>query len=600
MIIDNFARYINGVDITKISARSLASPSENVFIKKGKISTRLGISLMGQEGEKQSDKRIHSSFTWHASTSGEHPFRAYKRQLQVYKGGLWKDLFQISENAVRVEFASWVDSNTDIIKSRLVFVDGSDNIHTWNGGVAEIVSVSGNNITIKAGKTFSKLGFDKGNVTTQTILIKGVEYTYETEDLTTSTITLVETPTGVVAGDIVIAKPVTHRNSDNLQGTNKDHIFSYNNHLVTANLDSVRLNFSNLSEYSLATGFEFIPPVDPSTRTTSSPFFVNLDGNVTAIAERRGTLLVSTINDWFKIKKSVVVNSYGFNVSAEKSDTAERIGALPFAVANFKGDLIYIAQDKTIQNITDVDNIQESAIKLISDDIEGLFDSYDMEDSMIYYDSQNISVIVPKEGSMVMFDTTEGFWQPPQKIPINRKSIIDGKQIGHSSSGNESFNLFDGGSDLGSEIIYKIVFGKQPLDNKYSEYKYKQFNEIGFNIRMTQNAIANVKLEYETGGGLHEIPLLIDGLTTFFFENEDIFGIGGSPFGTIPLGSASEKVTSRLKRAMVLSKPASISFFEWRPLITLQGKDIMFQLMGISIDASTKDANSKDERLYIK
>lgn len=88
MIIDNFARYINGVDITKISARSLASPSENVFIKKGKISTRLGISLMGQEGEKQSDKRIHSSFTWHASTSGEHPLRAYKRQLQVYKGGL--------------------------------------------------------------------------------------------------------------------------------------------------------------------------------------------------------------------------------------------------------------------------------------------------------------------------------------------------------------------------------------------------------------------------------------------------------------------------------------------------------------------------------
>jgi len=577
---------------------SLTYPSKNVFVQKGKVTTRAGITLLGQSGDKDRKKAVNSAITWYASTSGEQPLRMYKNVLQLFKGGTWFDLYNVGVDAKRVEFANWIDQNTDIIKSRLVFVDGSDKIFTWNGGVGVIDSVSGNDIILKDGKTFAQLGFDKGDTVAQKVLINGNEYIYTASDVDVATLTLDSTPTGVSAGDFVISKPVEFKSPANLEGFNKDHIYSYKNHLTIGNLDSVRLYFSDITKFDLDTGFDFVIPTG-ANRTLATPFFVNLDGNVTAIGEKRGILRVSTKDDWFKIKKANVVDSFDFYVYVEKSDTAERMGALPFAIAQFKGDLIYISQDKTIQNITDVDNYRESQIKIMSEEIEGLLKTLNLEDAKIDYDSQAISLIIPKEGMLLIFDTIEGAWQPPQMLPISCKSIIDGKQVGHSTSGNESYTLFEGGSDLGAEIEHKIALGQQSFNSKKGEYQYNVYERIGFNIRTTENAVIDTNIEFETGGANIVKPYQIEGKNLTFFGSESSIGLGLNPYGSVGIGDAT-KIDERLKRTIAFVNDDPISFFEWRPTFTLQGKDVIFQLLGISIDISTREARTIDEQLFLK
>ena len=143
----------------------------------------------------------------------------------------------IDDDARAVDFATWVDPNPNIIHTRLFFVDGTSTLHEWNGAIGVVKSVASRVITLEDGKTAEQLGFDDGSTTNQTVIINGDEYLYS-NDPTGQTLSLTTDPSGVAAGDLVIATPTTSEPFSNL---NIDHVYNWNNQLPNTPLSLIHI-----------------------------------------------------------------------------------------------------------------------------------------------------------------------------------------------------------------------------------------------------------------------------------------------------------------------------------------------------------------------
>lgn len=601
MIIQNFKGYQEGRDITQIPANYLAYPSKNVLVHKGKVYTRLGLTVFGASGTV--NNKVHSEKVWKNSKAGEEiPLRCTGTTLQAYleewkTGAGWVDVFDgFDSNLSRVEFSEWVDTNTSIIKSRLIMVDGSVNMYQWNGAIAVVESVAGDVITISGSKTLEQLGFDDGTTTQQTVVINGTEYTYS-HNPTTDELTLDSTPSGVSEGDLVVVKPLTH--SVTLSVISKDHIYNYKGHLVIGGLESVDLYFSHATDYSMSSGFNFTVPA-PTSRTALSPMYFTLDGKITAMHERKNVLWVSTADDWFKITKLYEQNGYGEWSTVEKVESAQRKGAMPYAVSAHKGDMIFLAQDKTVQTVTDLEILQSDQLKLISDDIEDLLIRLDLTGARIYYHGRYIFITVPVESTLLILDTVEGYWQPPQTIPIERLSIIDGTRIGHSNNRDKSFSLFSGKSDLlEADIEAIIALGSIGFEENSDNLSYKSYDIFGLSGYITPNTKATVENLFEYSGAKSEDSFEIDGNTIKTYKIEDDTSLGKHPFASRSWGGGDYETTD-LARFYVFDRSSRESFFEFQPKITIIGSEIEFHLTALSFDVSSSDRTRPSELFISK
>ena len=597
MISKDYKGYKEGEDITKIPTRNLAYPSKNCIVHKGVVRTRLGIKLKGGVGT--TNLKVHSEKVWKDSKSGEMPLRGTGTKLQVYleafkTGAGWTDLLTLSATPDRIEFATFTDINTTIIKKRMFMVYGTGDIVQWNGGVAVVASIIGSAVTISGSLNLNLLGFDDGSTTQQTVIINGSEYTYS-HNPTTKVLTLDSTPpTAPVAGDLIIVKPLTHTTT--LATITKDHIYSYKNHIVIGNLTGNDLYFSDTIAYSMATGLSYTVPVSGS-RTAVSPMYFTLDANITAMRERKGVIWVSTVDDWFKITKLFSQNGFGEWATVEKVESAERMGALPFAVSGYKGDMIFIGQDSTIRSLSDLEIIKSNQIKLISDDIEDQLLRYDLTNCRIYYNGRYIYITVPVESVLVMFDVVESNWQPPQILPISRFSIIAGVKVGHSNNTDESFDLFSGKDDLGADIETVIAFGYQGYTNDTTELEYKWYETLGISGRITPSTKCVLDIFYETDGAKSKNSIIINGAKIKTYDIADDVSWGTYPFASRSW-AGGDVATSDLKRFFVFDKNDAISFFEWRPVFTITGIGQEFHLLALSADINVSE-NTRENDLFI-
>lgn len=577
MIVSKWKGYQEGLDITDIPADYFAYPSKNVMIYKGKAYKRAGTEYFGAEDD--ADNKIHGEYTWKDAQIGEIAVRTEGQKmlawLEPYKTGAgWVEIFDAFDSAVqRVRFATFIDANDSTVHTRLIFVDGSEDVYQWNGAVGVVASVASDTITIAGSKTCEALGFDDGSGTPQTVIINGTEYTYD-NDPTAQDIELTSTPSGVSAGDLVIAKPTVSVTT--LNTFKKDHVFSFKNHVVLGNLESGQLYFSHISDYPL----NFTVPA-PASRTAATAFFVNLDGNVTVTTIRKDKMWVSTEDDWFKITKLDSVNSYDLYVEVEKVETTERNGALPFCVGSYKGDTIFVTQDKTLQMITDNDIVQEDAVKLISDEIALLLKRLDMTDARLVVHDRYFYIICPVSATTLMYDTVENFWQPPQEIGMGLLSIIGGLLIGHSNARNASFYLFKGRQDLGIDFEAVFALGYVSMGD---EFVYKQFSKTGIAGRVTESAEITWETEYEVEGERAKLTRKFKGTDMKLFTGNTLTPWGTVPYGTVPWAGQELPDDSDVKRFFFFDNGTNFPFFEYRPIITVSGDNAAFQLTGYMVD----------------
>lgn len=591
MWVESFKGYREGTDTTMIPQDYLTYPSKNVLVYKGKIVTRGGIENDGTAYTETSG--IHSEYVWKSCPSGQVALRCYGTNLQAKLKGKWVTIFTgFSADTKRVRFAPWVDINGAIIKSRLFMVDGSENIYEWNGGIAEVESIATATITLEGSKTPQQLGFDPGNVTTQNVwllrysgdTVAGIDsYTY-TDALSGSTLTLATTPSPTpTAGDLVIGKFITH--TTKLTGIEKDDIYTYQNHVFVTALDSGRVYYSHAT-----TKLEFTVPMTPTAITAG---FLDLDGYVTAMISRKNVLWISTTDDWFKMTKTIEANSYGFFTSVEKFEQAESVGAKPYAVSILKGDVVYMARDKTIRRITSLEIIGTDEIQLMSDEVDGMLLRYDMEDVRIHYHQRYLFIISVRDATMFILDVigdpergVGAMWQPPQTMAISCISIIDGVRYGHSSARNETFELFTGRTDLGTSIEAVIGFGYVSGDNPF---RYSHHSTFGIHGRGTDTTNVSVIHLYEESGSKaeNETTFNIGNIKKFVTDTDS--GFGAYPWATRSFAGIEDAYDGSVKPFFIFDKWNRVSWFNYRPIFTITGDAVEFHLLGWYIDAEASD-----------
>lgn len=584
MIIKRYKGYIESPDLTQIPNDFLAYPSKNCLIYKGKVVTRGGTENDGTVST--GNTPIHSEYVWRSAPGGAKALRVHGQTLQVKVGALWITLFTgFSSATTRVRFTPWVDTNGSIIKSRLFMVDGSDKIYEWNGSIATVSSYTADTITITGTTTLLSIGFDPGNSTPQAVrvvrlsggAVAGIEaYTHD-DACADTTLHLTSTPSPVpVAGDYVMSSVVERTL---LSGIDKDDIYAYKNHLFVANLDSGRVYYSHTTTYPVTFTI-------PGTKTAITADLLDLDGKYTAMISRKNVLWISTTDDWFKVTKTIEVNAYGYWTNVEKFEQAERSGALPYAVAIHKGDIIFVGQNKYIYRVTSLEIVGTDDMRLLSDEIEGLLLRLDESDVRIYYHERYIFIIYPLENTLVMFDIMEGTWQPPQIIPMSCMSVIDGVRYGHSSARDETFELFTGRNDLGMEIEAVIapgyVSGEHP-------FRYQKHTMFGMHARATVTTKVTVNHYYEESGAKGSNEVSFDVADIKVYEVADDVTFAAQPLATRSLAGVEDSGDNSLKPFFVFDKYTAISWFNYRPVLTLTGAEVEFQLLGWMIDNETSE-----------
>ena len=591
MVIDSFIGYRESADISKIPSGYLAYPSRNVLVTKGKVITRGGLENDGNAPTV--DEAVHSEFVWKDAPGGERPLRVHGTTLQVKHLGKWVTFFTgLDADTTRVFFATWIDSNTTVIKKRLFFCDGSRNLYQWNGFLGTVASYTPTTITFVADKAnLGLMGADAGNVTTQTVVIKSLdgsgvvddsdEETYTTDPTGGLTMALAGAPTFTpVAGDLVFCKPTTVANA--VSSTfNIDVIANYQNHLVAAQYDNVSVYLSHVSTYVLATGLTFVQPAAGS-RTAVTAIYLQLDGGFQGMSTRKGILWISDNDDWYKVTKTVEVNAYGLWVDVEKFETGESKGCLPMAIAKHKGDLIYLAKDLTLQRITTLDVIGKDDIELLSDDVEALFRRLDNDDVRLYYFERGIYIIFPQESTLIILDTAEQRWyfQPPQDIPMNCMSVIGGIKYGHHNGNNETFQLFTGRNDLGTESAQAVI-ALGCLDSG-KHFDYKDSMKFGIDCRLTLSTEVQGDRYFEENGAKATATYSFVGEDITTFASDDDASWATHPYGSVPWGGTDD--TEDLLRAFVFDLEKQTGYFEIRPIITISGAEAEFHLLAIHID----------------
>lgn len=619
MIVKDFIGYKEGRDVSKIPLQNLAYPSKNMLVLKGKAYVRPGIANDGFAATGSTG--VLGEYVWKDSKSGEHALRAAGTALQLKKAkssdltGQWFDIYNgIDSDAARVRFSTWVDGNGSILKKRLAFVDGSANLHQWNGAVGIVASYDGgtNTATLDSAASTALLrGFDPGNANAQTAVVvrfnadgtvAGTEEKTYINDCSGNTIvfsgSLTDAP---AAGDLIIAKPKAYTN---LSTTLKDDVYSFKNHLVVAGLNSVRMNFSHIEDFDVQTGWTFTVP-GLGSRTAHTAIQIELAGNYTAMIARKNVLWASTADGWVKMTKLLEENAYGSLLEIEDFPQAERKGALPFAVANYKGDIVHLSQDKTLHRVFSNELVGTDTLEILSDDVEDLLLRLNMAEVRLYYESRYIWIVCPAESTVLMLDMVGdpergigAYWNPPQIVPCSYISIIGGVRYGHHNSRAETFTLFSGTNDLG--VAIEAVYAPGYHSGEH-ELKYKTHETIGMSHRISSTTKATVRQYFETDGEKASDEFIIDGATAKTYDAPEDISFGILPWASVARGGASE--TTALRRSYSFSKYSRISYFEHRPVITItsrttEEREAEFQLLAWWIDQRASQEKTGDD-LYI-
>jgi hypothetical protein len=608
MIVDTFKGYIEGRDVTKVPMNYLTYPTKNVIIFKETAFTRPGIENDGNP-HTSTEKRVIGEYVWKDALGGEKALRALKGgDIQVKYLGVWIKIGAVDANATHVRFATWIDSSGAIIKKRLFFVDGTDSVYEWNGALGVIASANAGaqTITVGGSGTLERMGFDPGTTTAQPVQV--IRFTSPgviagTDAYTTDSAmdTLVVHTVGAIsnvpaADDIVVGSVVEH--TDVLAGINKDDVYTYKNRLALASLDSIRVYFSDVEAKLDYT----VPAV--ADRVAISPFFVDLAGNYTAMISRfnqssQETILwISDVDGWTKVTALVDQDSFGNWVKSDRVSETERIGALPFCVADYKGDIIFFAQDRTVQRVQSIDVLGRDQLQLISDDVQGFLERVDVTDARIYYLSRYVLIVLPANSLIAMLDMIEEHWLPPQTIGASCLSVIEGVQYGHSNARDETFYLFKGRNDLGADI--ESIFASpyyQGDGRSANTFRPKAHTLIGVSGRTTESAKTTVKQLYNADGYQATDHFVMDGSKMTLHSVPNDYSWGSQVWGIAPLGGPDEG-SNPVKRFFAFSTYDAVSWLEWAVMFTVNGADQEFHLLGFYINESSADTKI-DQALFI-
>ena len=571
--VEEFRGYTTKPDVTNTDKRFLTDGSFNVLVNDGeKLQGRNGYEVVGQSSKDR--YAIESAFTWKTSSGDEIPLRGTNNSLQFLYDSTWTTLVDSLPTA-RFGFpesseSGWWDNSEGI--DILPFVAKDSNIYSWSGCIAVVSAVTSNTITIDSHTTWAEARLVGS---TGTVIVDGDEYAYTgVSGAQLTGVTPDPSAAGVGDGDVIFQKITTNSNKPG-SGLTNDIIDIIQNQVVVGDNSSREIYFSTNTDF---TDYSTIStPREPGEST-----ILTLDNTPVAFAVQENTLYVSAgKSDWYEVIFDLQSISTTFieNISVKKLKNAPLQAAKEKdLVAHIKNSVVFISGEPTLDTLGRVENINTPQSMPLSDPIKPSFDSYDFTGGDIIYYKNQIFIAVPQESLVLIYDLNNGWWQPPQKMPIAKFSIVEGKLYGHSKEVQETYELFkkDVYADAGNIIDMQAVFAYRNFGDRHQKKQFDEYMIEGY-ISPQTNLTLTLEYEYEGSQGEKEFTITGNDEAILFGKGAE-GGLGSLPLGSATLGSSKE-TPSDLKKFRQVNGTRPLDFFEMRAIFSTSSDDAQFEII---------------------
>jgi len=587
--------YRNREDVTNLPPGVLIVGSKNVLSNVSeRLQIREGYALDGETSAIAA--AIVSSFDWLTRGNEEKHLRAgflsssnngklQYRYVDEDGNVTWRDLLT---NLTSVSYNFTKFWNTTESLREVLFVNGASQIQAWNGATAVVLSNTATTITKTGTESWADAGFYvSGN---KTIVVDGVSYTYTGGESTTTLTGLTALPS--LVGEVVHQAVVTTLNSSFTSGppaTFKNGLIStLNNQIFLSSLTASNVWISQVNSY---TNYSQSTP-----RQVGEGSMLILDDNIVAFKPQENFMYVSAGQDlWYNINFELQTSTVGVTyeqVNAEPLKTGKRQGAISqAAVSHMKNNIIVITNETTIDMIGRMENYFGTPQQNnISDSIKLDIDSYDFEDSSIYYHRYKIYAAVPKEGLVRIYNIITGTWEAPQELPISRFYTVDGELFGHSYATSESYKLFTGYADrvypgfLGHPINMVMKFSYQNYGERNG---LKSANYLYVEGYVNENTTVSAAITYELDGCATVKTFEIDGADTQIVCLPPAQGpFGKSSLGKVKFGGEGPETINNLPPKFRVEKSFNnTDFFEVSISFSVLGVNNRFELLAFGLNA---------------
>lgn len=601
--------YRNREDVTNLPPGVLIVGSQNVFTNVSeRVQIRKGYLLDGPSSVVVAP--ITASFDWDTRYNTEVHQRAgfltstgndgkmQYRYVDANGTVTWRDL-ETSLTSTSFNFTTYWDSTESL--REVLYVNGSPEIHQWNGAVTTISASTSTSIT-KTGDTWANSGF---YVTTspRAIVAGTTTFTYtggeSTLTLTGVTPNASTIAAGAVTHQAVIIASISTFTSGPPAGFKVGLISTLNNQVFLGSLTQSAVWISVVNNYKSYAA--------STPRQTGEGSTLILDQNTVAFNPQENFMYVSCGKDqWYNVNFEMQTSTVGVTyeqVNALRLKTGKRQGAISQAfVAHMKNNIIVATNETTIDTLGRIEtSLATPQTVNLSDSIKLDVDSYDFTDGSVFYFKYNIYVAVPKEGIVIVYNIATGSWESPQILPISRFYIVDGELYGHSYNTSESYQLFTGYADraypgfLGFPIQANMVFSYQNFGTRST---LKKANALYVEGYINQNTTLDAVITYELDGCATSKSFTIDGSDSQIVCLPPIQGsLGKVSLGKVKLGGMGGQSIQGLPPKFRVEKTFSnTDFFESSVSFSILGTNQRFEIIAFGLNASA----SSNEPVFIR
>ncbi len=606
-LVTKFPGYHAREDYTMLPQGTLIPPSQNVLISTaGRVSHVRGYVLDGAASA-TADSGILSNFDFNTFKGDVRNMRAGflttspgsdgKLQYRYVTGTSpvnWVDLKTALTN-VRLSFCEYWD-NVALVK-KILWVDGTNNVFSWNGAVTTVASATAATVTKQdATKTWEQEGFTQTGI--RSIVIGGVSATYTggegTTTLTGVSVDFSATAVGAIAHQAVVTNTLASMTSilatfgPTLIGCGRS------NQVYLGTSNSNNLYISKVNDF---TNYAFTSP----NRLVGEGNRVPLDAPPVCfipMESRQSQNAYDLYISQGKDRWGVIRATLSADLTAEKLEhirlktTSLQAAQSSKLTGRTKNHIIYVGNDN-VANFFGYLSFEE--VPVLTDFSWPILDdmtSYDFTDGSIFYHRNYIFVAIPKSGIVRVFNMTDQtqqqntslrgiedvtqqpwFWETPITYPISGFYVVNGVLYGHSYTTSESYNLFSGGSLNGQQIDVNATFS---YDDKGDRTQSKASDEMWIEGYIKQNTT----LSATVSGDLDSLAVL-QTVTVNGNDNTIVgYGSGGHAFGSTPLGSAPIGGANTSTN----TRPAWFHVAKTYPNVPCYLESVSFSTKGVDLD----------------
>lgn len=442
---------------------------------------------------------------------------------------------------------------------------------------------------------------DDGDANNRSIIVNGISIPYTGGETTGILHVVNDYSSEISPGDIAFQEVRVYTPAAfSSNGYVADLIFTINNQIVFGSKTSRHIFGSMNSDF---TDFTF-----STLRIPGEGFELDLDACPTAFAKGspnkqttiNGNFKISAGRDfWYDVSflQTTSNDANGVSLISESTpvqllDTAPGSAAVgQGAVGTVKNGVAVVTFEPTIDSLSNIVGAVADSLKTlpISDPIRLDIESYDMSGSHVLYANRDLNIAVPEEGIVIVYDFTNGYWQPPQYVPVSRLAMIDVNEdgnpvlCGHASSSNETYELFTGLRANGSKLGPVAAYG---YENYGMRFGLKSIDEVAAEMYISASTIVKDRTLLDFMGASGILEFEIDGSDqSITFVPASTAGFGTVPEGYNPFGGAQDDL-SALPKCRVIHGTSRVDFFERQRVFYSESEDAQFAIIAYGDNAA--------------